>query len=323
MSELRGKYRFARPESKEKLDLTRLDFLYPPRMEIRNWIRAARKKAALTQEQLGERLGVTKGNVSAWENGRHEPSYAQIQEISALAKYPMPDAQAGEAGPPSATGRDGKARIQEMLSETGLDAEAFAKSANIPVAHVMAWLTDGGPISLEDAVAVQNAFGYNSAWVVARIGDKRAAIPHNDEYRPRAIGRRKALAVVGMAQLGDNGFWADIEHAVGHGDGYIDWPTSDPDAYALECAGESMRPRIKPGEFVIVEPNHPIQPGEEVLVKSKDGRVMVKEFAYKAQGRYTLLSINESHGKITLHEDEIEKIHYVAGIAKRSMWRPD
>jgi transcriptional regulator with XRE-family HTH domain len=292
-------------------------------MEIKNWIRSARKKADLTQEQLGERLGVTKGNVSAWENGRHEPSYAQIQEISAIAKIPMPDAQASEVGPVNAAGRSGQARIQEMLTETGLDDEAFAAKANVPLAHVKAWLADGGPISIEDAVAVQNAFGYNSAWVFAQIGDKLAAVRYNDEYRPKPLGKKKALAVVGMAQLGDNGFWADIEHAVGHGDGYIDWPTDDPDAYALECEGDSMRPRIRPGEFVIVEPNHPLQPGEEVLVKSKDGRVMVKELAYKAHGRYTLLSINESHGKITIHEGEIEKMHYVAGIAKRSMWRPD
>jgi phage repressor protein C with HTH and peptisase S24 domain len=126
-----------------------------------------------------------------------------------------------------------------------------------------------------------------------------------------------------MAQLGDNGFWADVEYPVGHGDGYIDWPTSDPDAYAIECSGDSMRPRIKHGEFVIIEPNHPIQPGEEVMVKSKDGRVMVKEMAYKSAGRYTLLSVNEAHGKIVLNEDDIDKIHYVAGIAKKSMWRPD
>jgi phage repressor protein C with HTH and peptisase S24 domain len=291
-------------------------------MEINRWIRAARKKADLTQEQLGERLGVTKGNVSAWENGRHEPSYSQIHEISALTKYPMPDALQTQGAPINQAGKDGQARVQEMLSETGLDAAAFAERAKVPAAHVEAWLT-GGPISIEDAVAVQNEFGYSSTWVFARIGDKKAAVPHNDEYRPKAIGKRKALAVVGMAQLGDNGFWADIEYAVGHGDGYIDWPTSDPDAYAIECKGDSMRPRIKSGEFVIIEPNQPIQPGEEVLVKSKDGRVMVKEFAYKAQGRYHLLSINEAHGRVSLHEEEIEKIHYVAGIAKRSMWRPE
>lgn len=301
----------------------RLDFLYPPRMELKDWIRSARKKADLTQEELGEKLGVTKGNVSAWENGRHEPSYAQLQEISVLTKLALPDGQATPASQPTTfDSKDVAGRVQEMLSETGMDSAAFAARTQIPLERVEAWLK-GTSITVEDAVAIQNTLGYNSTWVLARVGKKKAEIQHNDEYRPKSLGQRKALAVVGMAQLGDNGFWADIEYPVGHGDGYIDWPTTDPDAYAIECSGDSMRPRIKHGEFVIVEPNHPIQPGEEVLVKSKDGRVMVKELAYKAAGRYTLLSVNETHGKITLAEEDIDKIHYVAGIAKKSMWRPD
>ncbi|MEW9586776.1 S24 family peptidase [Paraburkholderia sp. DGU8] len=291
-------------------------------MEMRNWIRSARKKADLTQEQLGEKLGVTKGNVSAWENGRHEPSYAQVQEISVVTKCPMPDSQPGISITTALDSKDVAERVQEMLTETGMDSAAFAEKTKVPHERVDSWLA-GAPISVEDAVAIQTAFGYNSAWVLARVGQKKAAIQHNDEFRPKGLGKRKRLAVVGMAQLGDNGFWADIEYPVGHGDGYIDWPTSDPDAYAIECSGDSMRPRIKHGEYVIIEPNHPIQPGEEVMVKSKDGRVMVKELAYKSAGRYTLLSINESHGKITLRDDEIDKMHYVAGIAKRSMWRPD
>lgn len=322
MSELPAKYRFCRLESKEKRDPLGLDFVYPPRMEMRNWIRSARKKADLTQEQLGEKLGVTKGNVSAWENGRHEPSYAQIQEISVVTKYPMPDSQPGISAATPLDAKDVAVRVQEMLTETGMDAAAFAAKVAIPLERVESWLK-GSAISVEDAVAIQNAFGYNSAWVLARVGEKKAAIQHNDEYRPKALGKRKALAVKGMAQLGDNGFWAALEYPVGHGDGYIDWPTADPNAYAIECSGDSMRPRIKHGEFVIIEPNHPFQPGDEVLVASKDGRVMVKELAYKAAGRYHLLSVNEAHGKVTLEEADIDHIHYVAGIAKPSMWRPD
>jgi phage repressor protein C with HTH and peptisase S24 domain/DNA-binding XRE family transcriptional regulator len=291
-------------------------------MELKHWIRSARKKGGLTQEELGERLGVSKGNVSAWENGRHEPSYAQIQEISVVTKYPMPDSQPGGSAIGALDSKDVAERVQEMLTETGLDSAAFAESAKIPQERVETWLK-GAAIGVEDAVTIQTVFGYNSAWVLARVGQKKVAIQHNDEFRPKGLGKRKRLAVVGMAQLGDNGFWADIEYPVGHGDGHINWPTDDPDAYAIECSGDSMRPRIKHGEFVIVEPNHPIQPGDEVMVKSKDGRVMVKELAYKAVGRYTLLSINEAHGKITLHEDEIEKMHYVAGIAKLSMWHPE
>ncbi|WP_321913540.1 S24 family peptidase [Paraburkholderia sp. J11-2] len=308
-------------------------------MEIKLWIRAARKKAALTQEQLGERLGVSKGNVSAWENGRHEPSYAQIQEMAALANLPLPDTT-GEGNPSPATGKPIRARLEEMLQENGLDAHAFAVRLKMPAERVDAWLRDGAA-SVEDAVCIQNEFGYSVAWILAGIGEKKALAPHSEEqspepgedpralaayshdYRPKPVGKWRGLAVVGMAQLGDNGYWADIEYAVGHGDGYVDWPTTDPDAYALQCEGESMLPRIRPGEYVIVEPNHPVQPGDEVMVKSVDGRVMVKEFLYRASGRLHLASVNASHGRISIPDEEVEKMHYVGGIAKPSKWRPD
>ncbi|WP_434663526.1 S24 family peptidase [Paraburkholderia sp. A3BS-1L] len=303
------------------------------------WIRAARKKAALTQEQLGEKLGVTKGNVSAWENGRHEPSYAQIQEMAVLANLPLPETEGTSRAAPM-LGRPIRGRLEEMLQENGLDTRAFAERLKLPAERVEGWLQNG-VASVEDAVAIQNEFGYSVAWILAGIGEKKAVPQHPEEespapegdpraisayshdYQPKPVGKWRRLAVVGMAQLGDNGFWADIEYAVGHGDGYVDWPTADPDAYALQCEGESMLPRIRPGEFVIIEPNQPIQPGDEVMVRSTDGRVMVKEFLYKANGRCHLASVNASHGRISIPVDEIEKMHYVGGIAKPSKWRPD
>jgi len=59
-------------------------------MELKDWIRAARASAALTQERLGDLLGVTKGNISAWENARHEPSFGQLQRIAHVTGYTLP-----------------------------------------------------------------------------------------------------------------------------------------------------------------------------------------------------------------------------------------
>ncbi|MNN00111.1 LexA repressor [compost metagenome] len=126
-----------------------------------------------------------------------------------------------------------------------------------------------------------------------------------------------------MAQLGDNGHFSDIEYPVGHGDGFLVFPTTDPDAYGLRCNGDSMRPRVKHNEFVVVEPNHAVTNGDEVLVKSQDGRVMVKELAYVRDGVVHLSSVNERHGMVRIPQDQIERLQYVAGIVKSSAWRPD
>ncbi|WP_167671035.1 helix-turn-helix transcriptional regulator [Allopusillimonas ginsengisoli] len=54
---------------------------------MNQWIRAARTHAQLTQTQLGELLGVSKGNVSAWENGHHEASVDQINKIAEITNF--------------------------------------------------------------------------------------------------------------------------------------------------------------------------------------------------------------------------------------------
>lgn len=132
--------------------------------------------------------------------------------------------------------------------------------------------------------------------------------------------RRGLIPVVGRAQLGDDGYFCELDHPVGHGDGSIEWATRDENAYALRCQGESMKPRIRHGEYVIVEPNREVMPGDEVLVKSNDGRVMVKQLAFIRDGMVHLDSVNESHPRVSILQEEIAVMHYVAGIAKSALW---
>lgn len=136
-------------------------------------------------------------------------------------------------------------------------------------------------------------------------------------YEVKLRGR---IPVVGGARLGDNGHFVELEYPAGHGDGYIDIPSSDPNAYALRCEGDSMSPRIKHGEFVIVEPGHAVVAGDEVVVKASDGRVMVKTFLYRRDGRVHLDSVNEAHPRVAIDEAQIDALHYVGAIAKASRW---
>lgn len=66
------------------------DFLTIECMNIGDWIKASREAAGIKQDELAERLGKTRGNVSAWENNRHEPSFAQILEIARITKHAIP-----------------------------------------------------------------------------------------------------------------------------------------------------------------------------------------------------------------------------------------
>lgn len=76
--------------SQGKLDQRCLGFLYTPGMNIGHWVKQCRNEAGLTQTELGEKLSVSKGNVSAWETNKHEPSYVQMVEIAKAAFFKVP-----------------------------------------------------------------------------------------------------------------------------------------------------------------------------------------------------------------------------------------
>ena len=131
------------------------------------------------------------------------------------------------------------------------------------------------------------------------------------------------IPVVGTAQLGDDGYWSEMDYPTGHGDGYVEFYCRDENAYAVRCRGSSMMPRIRDGEFVVLETKTSPIPGDDVLVKHMDGRVMVKRYLYERDGMIHLMSINETYPPLLFPRSDIELFHKVCGIATSSHWVQD
>lgn len=54
------------------------------------WIKQVRTSLGLTQVEFGDLFAKTKGNISAWENGRHSPNLDQLARMSTLSNLPLP-----------------------------------------------------------------------------------------------------------------------------------------------------------------------------------------------------------------------------------------
>lgn len=308
-------------------------------------------KAPFSQEEFGRRFEVgNQGMVWQYLNARRA---LNIKAASAFAKglgvtvdsfsprladeIRLAASHIADAIPALPRGAESGARpsdrIAMVMAEQHLDVQELAQLLAVEPPVVRAWLEPEAPkIGLHHAVKLQEAYGYSPKWLINGHGEPKLAgsvEPELDEPSlvfdvfPIPQNSFRKIPVRGMAQLGDNGHFVDVEYPVGHGDGYVFFPTKDPDAYALRCNGESMRPRVKHNEFVVIEPNAQIQNGDEVLVKSQDGRVMVKELAYVRDGIVHLSSVNERHGMVRIPQDQVERLHFVAGIVKRSAWHPD
>ena len=97
--------------------------------KIGTFICTIRKQQGLTQEQLGERLGVTNKTVSRWETGKYMPDIDKLQELSAILGISINELLAGE-------------RIE--------DAASFVKKAD---ENLVAVLSNDSTFGLQDRIA--------------------------------------------------------------------------------------------------------------------------------------------------------------------------
>lgn len=61
------------------------------RRPIRHFLREWRESRHLTQEQLAERLGTSKENISRWENHKRQMNEAIMAELASALDIDLPD----------------------------------------------------------------------------------------------------------------------------------------------------------------------------------------------------------------------------------------
>lgn len=197
-------------------------------MDIKDWIKAARQHAGLTQERLGEAVGRTKANVGHWETGKHEPKLEQIEAIAKATGYPPP------------------------------------------------------------------TFG--------------TLVQSNVEAAPE-LKKSRRVPVTGCVRGGDDGYLVQDNTP----DGWVEYWTGDSHAYALRIRGDSMHPRYRAGEFVVITPSIEAQPGRDVVVKLTNGKCLLKQLNWSRGDEVQLLSINNGYAPMTILRSEIECMDRVAG----------
>jgi phage repressor protein C with HTH and peptisase S24 domain len=124
------------------------------------------------------------------------------------------------------------------------------------------------------------------------------------ENSARAV---QAVPLLGFAEAGSGGYFDDGGFPVGKGWDEVGLPSvNDEHAYALEISGGSMKPTYRDGDVIVVSPGAPIRRGDRVVVKTKDGEVMVKELRRRTQKVIELQSLNPAHSDRTLSTSEVE-----------------
>jgi phage repressor protein C with HTH and peptisase S24 domain len=119
----------------------------------------------------------------------------------------------------------------------------------------------------------------------------------------------QAVPLLGFAEAGAGGYFDDGGFPVGKGWDEVGLPSvQDEHAYALEISGDSMKPAYRDGDVIVVSPGTPIRRGDRVVVKTRDGEVIVKELKRRTAKIIELQSLNPSHANRTLPASDVEWI---------------
>lgn len=123
------------------------------------------------------------------------------------------------------------------------------------------------------------------------------------------LKKSRRVPITGSVRAGPDGYLVQDNGT----DGWVDYWTGDPRAYALRIRGDSMHPRYRAGEYVVVTPSIEAQPGRDVVVRLLDGNCLLKQLNWIRGDEVQLVSINNGYEPMTILKEEIECIERVAG----------
>lgn len=242
------------------------------------------------------------------------PTYMRLAEALKIAK---------NVDKPLAPGEIADALGESAQTVTNWKSRGVSKagivSANSKFGIRAAFIEKGTKPALQETVDL----GFAESLDVPMFSRRVTAPPGLQEVGRVNMGER--VPVVGMAKLGENGYYEEVSDIPGVGDGFVDAHSSDPNAYALRVRGDSMFPAIRDGWYVVVEPNGRVVPGEYVLIKLLNGQKMVKELIMQRDDSITVVSVNGETRRTIMAEDidPIRGLQPVSAILSPSKWRPD
>jgi phage repressor protein C with HTH and peptisase S24 domain len=176
-----------------------------------------------------------------------------------------------------------------LARRAGLDPTTFNKSKRITTDGRERWPSTE---SLAKALAATDSSIEN---FVQLIGD--GALP--------------ALSVpsIGLAQAAQRAHFDEHGHPAGKGWGEVALPSAeDEHAFALEISGDALAPAYRDGDVLLVSPATAIRRGDRVVVKRRDGEVMVGELKRRTTKTLELDVLGAAAGERTLAAADVEWI---------------
>jgi len=202
-------------------------------------------------------------------------------------------------------------KIRELREARGLSQSELARRVGV-TPQAIQQLEDGKVRDPRYIVALAEILGVPPA----ALGRDRAAAAAGDRYRIRhePLGR-KDLPVYASAQGGPDGSMVFIYDP-------IEWRERPsilenvPDAFAMYVVNDSMEPRYRQGDLLLVHPRRPVRPGNDVLCvrvsENREHLAMIKQLVRMNAKEIVLLQFNPRK-EIIVSRRDLASLHRVLG----------
>lgn len=124
---------------------------------------------------------------------------------------------------------------------------------------------------------------------------------------PDALPAQRTVPLLGLAQAGAGGFFDEGGYPVGTGWDEVAFPAGTAQAvFALAVSGDSMLPAYRDGDVLIVSREASVRRADRVVVRTRDGEVMVKILHRRTTRTIELHSLNPDHPPRVLPVSAVE-----------------
>ena len=176
-----------------------------------------------------------------------------------------------------------------LAKRAGLDPTTFNKSKRITVDGRERWPSTE---SLAKALAATES---SIDTFVELIGDGARTAP--------------SVPLLALSAASQRGHFDEHGHPVGKGWGEVALPSGGDDpVFALEISGDALAPAYGDGDVLLVSPGSPIRRGDRVVLKRRDGEVVIAELQRRTAKVLELTALGAAPGQRTIAAADVEWI---------------
>ena len=176
-----------------------------------------------------------------------------------------------------------------LARRSGLDPTTFNKSKRVTREGKLRWP------STESVAKILQATGATLGEFVSYVTDGEGG------------GAYRNIPLIGLTQAGSDGFFDDSGYPTGGRWDEIPFPdVGDTHAYALEINGNSLDPVFRDGDILIVAPQANIRRGDRVVLRTRDGKIMVESLRRRSARKLELQSLVHAREEHAVSTDDVE-----------------